>query len=171
MFPFGVVINSWLIAAVFVWIGIAMWRSQERALLTCLAVMVAINALGFIATRPGVTTLFLRDKSSAEAIIFFYAGTMLFIFGAMYSLRHWFKRLSTLRQIAFATAVIIYFFLAFPLAGKSADSYAYYKPLATLPEAVSVACASKDKVLHITVYPGYDQVVVLPRKYICSSDS
>jgi hypothetical protein len=167
LFPLSIFPDTVAILTIFVLLGIVAWRARERVILIILGAMIIINYLGFLLNRPGVTTLYMNGPSTADTIMFFYAGTLIFTFAVAYGIRHWFDGLTSIRKMAFIACAILFFVLVLPKADDDASSYASYEPIPTLENQIRTLCPANQPILHINVYPVYGQVVILPHKLAC----
>lgn len=84
IYPITKLLNGFTLSFIFVVITMFMIKSKYKLNLFILCYVLLVNTLGFVYSRPGVTSLFRDFNDINWPGHFFYAGTMIFTFGIIY---------------------------------------------------------------------------------------
>lgn len=170
-FPLNPFINDIIVLLMFVLIALAITFSKYKTTLLFLGYAILINVLGFALTRPGITHLFNEYTLDGGPGLFFYAGTLLFVFGLAYAFKDWFKKLTVLQKSAFASIALLFVLIAAPASGVRDASY--NSILLTRPnvyQEVDRVCrnATRGDSVEIGIYPAPNWTLTLPSDQICA---
>lgn len=142
--------------------------SKYRAAMSVVVAALALNIIGFVYNRTGVTLHFLSFSDAAWPGHFFMAGTMIVVFGLGYIVADTFKSMSVAKRLYAVCGSLVVFALILPAAGfTKANPYETTRP--ALASEVERVCAKKDddKVM-IEVYPAVGWTMQIDRDTACS---
>lgn len=140
---------------------------KHRPVMLVLLVGIFGSAVGFVANRPGVTELtrgFVGDGGPAQ---FFYAGTMIFIFGLMYMLSGYVSKLSKLGKYIFVYFFVIYIVFAAPYSNNSRASQSEAFGIPNIYASIVEACKTDKEVADIGIYPTKEWVLTIKKDIAC----
>lgn len=130
---------------------------------------VLVCALGFALNRTGITQYFNGYALDGGPGQFFYAGTMIFIFGIAYLSAAWFKSLHVKPRCLVLAGLGLYLVLAIPLAGSRQKSFETYSYRPTIAPALADACAKSGDEVKIAIYPSADWYMKVHRHDVCAN--
>lgn len=167
LYPLYTSLNIYcVIALLLIMPLVALWRKYRFFSLSIIwAILVA--SLGFIVNRPGVTEYMKVYNSDGGPGQFFYACTMIFIFGLVYILAPYFNNLRLAKKLIILYAVFIYIIWAFPLAGSRGSSFETYSNLPTISESLSEACIKSGNKVNVSIYPSDAWSMTINRSIAC----
>jgi len=141
---------------------------QNLVVATIVIFALMVNVAGFVINRPGVTSFFTSFSDQAWPGLFFYAGTMLTLFLAVYLIKDDFNKLRLgvkfLLLFILGAAVMI----ALPAAGFThEDHYGKGTTRPTLSSEVRRICGAPAESI-VEIYPASDWQMKLDKSYICN---
>ncbi len=147
--------------------------SRYRVILLFIAFAIIVNVLGFALNRPGITHLFEVYTTDGGPGLFFYAGTLLFVFGFVYALKDWFRRQAKKSKVVLSVLVVAFCIIVLPASnvGKvSYDSITSKRPtLAAEVDRVCDATTQNANKVEIGIYPAVNWTLTLPRQQVCDT--
>lgn len=174
IYPITPLLNEYLVAFMFIIAISVMLTSKYRTQLSILAYVLIANTLGFVYNRPGVTSMFLNFDDKIWPGHFFYAGTMIFVFGVVYIYRNELGRL--MKRSDKPTLLLSLVFLIYFMALSSGSHYDFNRMIMKRPTLVSEVqskCATTDSLSDLTldIYPSKDWTMIISREKACSESN
>jgi hypothetical protein len=171
LFPINSLMNSVLAVLLMALSLIIATISKNRLVLWFIGFAIFINVFGFVYNRPGVSDFFQTYSIWGGPGQFFYAGTMLFVFGLVYLTKDWFNSRGNIKRAIVTILVIIYIITSFASSGSQGVSYntiISHRP--TIGSEVDRICAQGEKQdsSTINIYPSDGWKLTLPHHTICS---
>lgn len=145
--------------------------SRHRITLLFIAYAIAVNVLGFALNRPGITHLFQAYAADGGPGLFFYAGTLLFVFAVVYVVKDWFRSQKVLTKAVVAVCTLIFCITVLPASGVGKLSYTNINSTRpTLAAEVERVCGLPvTSTVEVGVYPAVNWTLTLPREQVCKS--
>lgn len=142
---------------------------KHRAVYVIVLWGIAISSLGFVLNRPGVTEFFESYTADGGPGQFFYAGTMIFVFGLMYLVHEKFKSVNKFFKLLTVYFFAIYFVWAIPFAGERAQSYKIYSSRPTSYQSIQTACKNSNNTGPVTfkIYPAEGWNMTIKKDIAC----
>lgn len=169
LFPVNALLNNMIVLIFIVGIIITSLLNKHRAVLVFFGLAILVNVLGFTLNRPGITHLFKTYAIDGGPGLFFYGGTMIFVFGLMFALSDWFMSQKYSSKIIISLAIIGYALLVAPAAGSGGNSYrSIINTRPTLVSEVDRVCNfSSGSSVEIGIYPAINWTMTLDRSQVC----
>ncbi|NTU72761.1 hypothetical protein HGB07_01130 [Candidatus Roizmanbacteria bacterium] len=172
LFPVNNLLNDYIVIFFFIVSIVAALLSRYRAELLFIWYAIFINVAGFVYNRTGVTHMFSTYASDGGPGLFFYAGTMLFVFGVAYSTQDWFRRQKIVSKIILAALAIGFIMVSLPTAGSRGASYTNIisKRPTISAEIIRVCANASDENVEIGIYPSVEWTLTVERRIACTRD-
>ena len=169
LFPINSVLNDTIVTLLIISVIIAALCSKYRLTLALLGFAILINIFGFVINRPGITRLFTSYTVDGGPGLFFYAGTMIFVFGLMFAIKDWFRAQGYAPKLVMSVLVIFFAVLVVPMAGSRGESYkAINSTRPTISAEVKRVCSIESgKLVEMGIYPSQNWTVTLDRGLVC----
>ena len=144
--------------------------SKQRVILLFIGFAIIVNVLGFALSRPGITHLYQAYTGDGGPGLFFYAGTMLFIFAIAYAVSGWFNQQKLSGKFVIALVTIAFVLVVAPASGSPEASHASIAKRPSFQAEVDRVCAIKPTpdFVEMGVYPAENWTLTLPRDQVCS---
>lgn len=171
LFPLSLYMNNFYALISILLALIVALRSKYRWTLLLIGYVMALNVIGFVYNRPGVSGYFAAYDAGVWPGHFFYAGTMLFVFGLALLGSYRFNRMKILTQAVSALVIVSLAFMVFPAAGYTKkDVYGETTPSirAQLVDKCRNRGVEPDKELTLTIYPTPAWTMSLARHHVCN---
>lgn len=173
LFPITYLFNNVFAAiAVLLTLVYLFWRKENRTVTITIVVAILLSIFGFVLNRPGVTEVYLTYNQGQWTSNFFYAGTMLTVFGLCYASKGYFRKLTLFSKwlwVGLCGLLIIIFIPAagFHLANPYTSAQAYRPTLAQEVKRVCSETTNRNTPVTIQVYPWSGWTMDIEKSNVC----